>query len=216
MCICLVLGQGYTTTTAADCEQLLVNYFLPEFTYADKDRLQMFISTATKWLKGFKNLPPSQEVTVNVLEKMARAVDVLSAGSNAPHDSIAGIPDGNDNARGQVDHKDWVHQLYLQKDNLISFHGTLYRRLLHALENAYKWDILHGNQDMIRAYLHDQLETSHNKYGSACEVSENCPWVGHRKQSDSHYAECDLLSKAARPATLHPPYPDPTFSTRAV
>ncbi|EKM57454.1 uncharacterized protein PHACADRAFT_251119 [Phanerochaete carnosa HHB-10118-sp] len=201
MCVSSVLEQG--RTTPADCELLLANYIPSEFTHADQEPVEMFIATATVWLYRCDMRAASREILVDVLERMVRAADILSVESAAPADTAAGISQGGNRVEVRAGHEQWIQQLYFKDATLMEQYGALFRRLLHALEKAYKLDKLRGYQDGIRYHLHHALETSHNEYGSTCEV-DGCPWIGHVKSSDDEgywYDKCDLLSKSIRPAS---------------
>ncbi|EKM50005.1 uncharacterized protein PHACADRAFT_264480 [Phanerochaete carnosa HHB-10118-sp] len=153
----------------------------------------MFITTATRWLRRCDMRLASGEVVVGILEKMVKVADVLSEESAAPLDTMS---QGSDDVEVRVDHQEWIRKLNWERTTLTEQYGALYRRLLHALEKAYKCNKLCGDQKRIRELLHDVLEVSHNECGPICEV-DGCPWIGHDEPFNlPFHDECDLLSKS--------------------
>ncbi|EKM57462.1 uncharacterized protein PHACADRAFT_206369 [Phanerochaete carnosa HHB-10118-sp] len=197
-----VLEQG--DTTAADCKLLLANYFPSEFTHADQELVEMFIATATRWLSRSNMQVASQEVVVDVLEKMIGAADVMSVESAAPVDAAAGISQGDNGVEVRADHREWIQQLCWKRTTLAERCGALFRRLLHALEEVYKLDKLYGHQDKIRDYLRSALETAHNKYGSKCEV-DGRPWISHVKNCQDDSATSMSSANCSRRPSGPPP-----------
>ncbi|GJE95673.1 hypothetical protein PsYK624_118590 [Phanerochaete sordida] len=192
----LAFSEGYTMVT--DYESLLMNYFPSDFRPWDKDRLEMFIFTATLWL-GRRSLSHApSEITTTILEKLTKAADVLSTGTTVQSAAKDGEEQDDSSVQVRVDHLDLLWELCGEQVTLSERYAPKYRRLLHALEKAYTRDTLCGDQLAIQKSLHKQLETAHD--GGTCEFN-GCRWIGHVSQSPTHYAECSLLAKGAKPAS---------------
>ena len=178
-----------------------MNYFSPNFERASEDRLKMFILTATRWLNRHSVYNVPRDVMLNILDKMVRAAEVLSTGTNASPGASRMLVRGSGRPTTVPSHLEWIWELSREKDGLIRLYGAQYRRLLHALEKAYVMDTLGlgDDQDSIRNNLHVLLEASHmpGSAGGTCE-SRNCQWTSYNHGPDkasSHYRDCPLLEK---------------------
>lgn len=87
-----------------------------------------------------------------------------------------------------------IYELWRKGGSLSESYGELFRRLVHIFESSYCRDVLVGDQDMIRLWLHECLERVHRE--GMCEV-EGCPWLAHTCDGTygSDYRECPLLAK---------------------
>ena len=142
----------------------------------------MFILTSVRWLRNTRihSAPPA--TVSSILEKMITAADAISCRSCR---DTHGCKDAEDDA--------WISRLWAERESLSAHYGQLFRRLVHIFETSYRRDVLVGDQDRIRYWLHWCLETAH--WEGTCEV-EGCPWLAHSCRTwDSDYRECPLFIK---------------------
>ncbi|GJE95680.1 hypothetical protein PsYK624_118660 [Phanerochaete sordida] len=206
----LVIKEGFTRVP--DYESVLMRFFTEsDLEEGDEDLLQMFIFTATAWVKTRRIIEAPLEVGTKVLNKMTKAAESLPTVPsirfvNSPnldtenengHETFASaqatLPGLQFSAATAPENLDWLLGLTKERDALTILYGAEYRRLLHSLEKAYERRALSGDQAKIRNTLHRQLETSHagTNTDGKCEIP-SCRWIGH-KCADKPPYKCEML-----------------------